>query len=294
MTAAIYTQGGNLEILYLPKPELEEGDALLRVEAASFCGTDTKILRVEHRKLLERQRIVLGHEFAGVTEEVRGSTGNLRPGMRVGVAPNLRCGQCPACVRGLANYYPDYSAFVIETDGAHAEYVRLPAKAIPQGNVVELPEDLALEEASVAEPLSCVVNAQAAVGLAVGDKVAGYGCGPMGLLHIILARAAGAQSITAIDPNPDRLEMARAAGASVVISSDRESVTGRVRDHGGTRRGDHGRASGRSYNRGLETPVTVRPALSLRRFNQGQAKSCIGSQRCALQKPPRYRNNGWQ
>ena len=230
MIAATYTQGGSLEILDLPRPHLEEGDVLLRVEAASICGTDTKMVRIGHRKLKDGQRIVLGHEFAGVIEEVRGPAGHLRAGMRVGVAPNWGCGQCPACIRGLANYCPAYSAFGIETDGAHAEYVRLPARAIAQGNVVELPKDLAWEEASLVEPLSCVVNAQAAVGLSVGDKVAVYGCGPMGLLHIILAKASGAQTILAIDPNPERLEIARRAGATDIISGNHESLPERVRE----------------------------------------------------------------
>jgi L-iditol 2-dehydrogenase len=230
MIAATYTQGGGLEILDLPRPRLEPGDALLRVEAASICGTDTKMLRLGHRKLKEGQRIVLGHEFAGVIEEVQGPAGRLRAGQRVGVAPNWGCGQCPACIRGLANYCPAYSAFGIESDGAHAEYVRLPARAISQGNVVELPEDVAWEESSLAEPLSCVVNAQSSVGLSAGDKVAVYGCGPMGLLHIMLARASGAQSITALDPNPARLEMARAVGATHTVSSSQENVAGHIRE----------------------------------------------------------------
>lgn len=233
MIAATYTQGGSLEILDLPRPDLEKGDALLRVEAASICGTDTKMLRLGHRKLSKGQRIVLGHEFAGVIEEVRGPAGQLLAGLRVGVAPNWGCGQCPACIRGLANYCPAYSAFGIESDGAHAEYVRLPARAISQGNVVELPAEVTWEEASLVEPLSCVVNAQAAVDLSAGDKVAVYGCGPMGLLHIILARASGAQTITAIDPKPERLEMARAAGATHTISSNQENVAGSIRESAG-------------------------------------------------------------
>ena len=230
MIAATYTQGGRFEIVEMPVPVLEEGDLLLRVEAASICGTDTKIIRSGHRKLRDGQRIVLGHEFAGVIEEVRGNVSGLKPGMRIGVAPNWGCGRCEACIRGLANYCPDYGAFGIESDGAHAEYVRVPARAINQGNVVPLPDDLPWEEASLAEPLSCVVNAQGSVDLGAGDVVAVYGCGPMGMLHIILAAASGAKIIIALDINEARLESARRAGATHTVPSDRGSVAERIRE----------------------------------------------------------------
>jgi len=230
MIAATYTQGGRFEIAETQVPELCEGDVLLRVEAASICGTDTKIIRSGHRKLKDGQRIILGHEFAGVIEEVRGNAGGLKNGMRVGVAPNWGCGCCEACIRGLANYCPDYSAFGIESDGAHAEFVRVPARAISQGNVVPLPDGLAWEEASLAEPLSCVVNAQGAVHIGPGDAVAVYGCGPMGLLHIILAAASGAGKVIAMDINEARLESALKAGATHAVLSDKEDVAGRIKE----------------------------------------------------------------
>ena len=230
MIAATYTQGGRFEVAETPVPELHEGDVLLRVEAASICGTDTKIIRSGHRKLKDGQRIILGHEFAGVIEDVRGDAGRLKKGMRVGVAPNWGCGCCEACIRGLANYCPDYSAFGIESDGAHAEFVRVPAKAISQGNVVPLSDGLAWEEASLAEPLSCVVNAQSAVHIAPGDAVAVYGCGPMGLLHIILAAASGAGKVIALDINEARLESALKAGATHAVLSDKEDVAGRIKE----------------------------------------------------------------
>jgi len=230
MIAATYTQGGSFEIVETPVPILEEGDILLRVEAASICGTDIKIIRSGHRKLKDGQRIILGHEFAGVIEEAKGGTAGFKPGMRIGVAPNWGCGRCEACIRGLANYCADYSAFGIESDGAHAEYVRIPARAITQGNVVSLPDGFSFEEASLAEPLSCVVNAQNAVDIGSGDTIAVYGCGPMGLLHIILAAASGARKIVALDINEARLKSARTAGATDTVLSDREDVAGRIRE----------------------------------------------------------------
>ncbi|MDD5199159.1 MAG: alcohol dehydrogenase catalytic domain-containing protein [Terrimicrobiaceae bacterium] len=243
MIAATYTQGGAFRVMDVPVPEISEGEALLRVEATSICGTDMKILRAGHRKLTDGQRVVLGHEFAGVIEKSRAP--NLPEGSRVGVAPNWGCGHCDACIRGMANYCADFSAFGINHDGSHAEYVRITAPAISQGNIVPLPQDTPWEITSLAEPLSCVVNAQKSLPVRAGDTVAVYGCGPMGLLHILLVAATGAREIIAIDTNEERLASAREAGATQLISGQRENVRERVKEI--------------TSGRGLDAAITAAP-----------------------------------
>lgn len=214
MTAATYTEGGAFAVAEIPVPEIGPDELLLRVEAASICGTDIKIMRAGHRKLAPGQRIVLGHEFAGVIARAGSLVRGYTEGGRVGVAPNWSEGRSEAGIRGQANYCPDYSAFGINCDGAHAEYVRIPAEVIRQGNITPLPDDLPWENASLAEPLSCVIGAQKSIRLGPGDCVAVFGCGPMGLLHIQLAAATGAEKILAIDTNPVRLAFARKLGAT--------------------------------------------------------------------------------
>jgi threonine dehydrogenase-like Zn-dependent dehydrogenase len=226
MIAATYTQGGAFKIMDVSVPEIADGEMLLRVESTSICGTDTKIMRAGHRKLHDGQLITLGHEFAGVIEKSR--TTAFEEGSRVGIAPNWGCGRCEACIRGMANYCPDFSAFGINRDGSHAEYVRIPAVVISQGNVVRLAEDAPWETASLAEPLSCVVNAQKTMPVRAGDTVTVHGCGPMGLLHVLLAAATGAEKIIAIDPNEHRLAAAREAGATHVIKTGGAGVRERV------------------------------------------------------------------
>ena len=208
MIAATYTQGQKLEITDVPVPSLRAGDALLKVEATSICGTDTKIARAGHRKLKAGQRIILGHEFVGTIVE-----GTLK-GQRVGVAPNWGCGACDSCVRGMANMCPEYSAFGIDSDGSHTEYVRIPAVAIAQGNVTQLPDGVPAEEAALTEPLSCCLNGQKSVRLASGETVVIFGAGPMGLLHVALAAATGAAQIIVRDPVAERLQNARELGAT--------------------------------------------------------------------------------
>lgn len=228
MNAALYTQGGNLEIADIAKPTIGKGDILLRVEATSICGTDVKIIRNGHRKLKAGQRIVLGHEFAGTIEEVGPDVKDFRAGQRVGIAPNWGCGLCEACRRNMSNYCAEYSAFGISTDGSHAEWMRVPETVIRQGNITLLPENVSWETASLAESLSCVLGAQTAVSVKAGDSVLIYGVGPMGLLHVLAAAAAGAKLIIAADVNAERLEAARKLGATHVIRSNAESVPERI------------------------------------------------------------------
>ncbi len=224
MLAARYTQGGGLAIEKVAVPAIGDDELLVRVEAASICGTDVKIIRHGHRKLTDGQTITLGHEFVGRIEEAGPRVHGFEVGMRVGVAPNIGCGSCEMCARGLMNMCPDYEAFGITFDGAHAEFVRIPHAAIAQGSVVPLPGNVSALEATLAEPLSCALNGVRASRIDVGDAVLVYGAGPMGLLNMMLAGISGASRIIAVDLNDSRLEAARQIGATDVVNSTKQSV----------------------------------------------------------------------
>jgi L-iditol 2-dehydrogenase len=228
MIAASYTQGGAFEITEAPKPSIGSEEILLRVEATSICGTDVKIIRNGHRKLKAGQRIVLGHEFAGSIEEMGSKVEGFKIGQRIGIAPNWGCGSCEACRRGRSNYCADFSAFGINADGSHAEWIKIPEAVIRQSNITILPEKISWEEASLTEPLSCVLGGQEAITLGEGDSVLIYGMGPMGLLHVLAAKAAGAKTIMAVDLKRERLDMAKKLGATHAVQSRVENVPERV------------------------------------------------------------------
>lgn len=228
MLAATYTQGGKFAVMDVPEPTAGEDEILLKVRAASICGTDVKIVHNGHRKLRDGQRIVLGHEFVGDIAAVGRRVRDYREGQRVGVAPNAGCGKCAACARGKPNYCPGYTAFGIDRDGGHAPYVAVPAAFIAQGNIVPLPDSLSDREASVLEPFSCVVNGARACRIAPGEAVVIYGAGPIGLMHVMLFRASGAGKIVAVDVRDGRLARAKVAGADVVLNSTSEDVKARV------------------------------------------------------------------
>jgi L-iditol 2-dehydrogenase len=229
MIAAMYTQGATFSVNDVPKPSIGDDELLVRVMASSICGTDLRIIRNGHRKLQPNQRLILGHEFAGVIVEVgKRQAAAFCEGQHIGVAPNIGCGQCDMCVRGLPNMCPDYTAFGITFDGAHTEYVRIPAAAIAQGSVHVLPQELPFANASLIEPLSCVVNGNRAAQIEMGDSVVVFGAGPIGLMHVALARLSGAAKVIAVDVQKSRLQKAAEAGATHVIDSAAEDVRERV------------------------------------------------------------------
>ena len=235
MIAATYTQNGEFAVRDIPPPEISTDELLLRVRAASICGTDMKIIRNGHRKLADDQRIVLGHEFVGTIEQAGSDVSQFSMGKRVGVAPNAGCGCCDGCIRGQSNYCDQYTALGIDRDGAHAPLVKIPAQFIAQGNVIELPDSVSDQAAALLEPFSCVVNGAQNIGLGFGDSVLVFGAGPMGLLHVMLARSTGAAFLIAVDPEQDRLERAAELGCDLTINPDHEDVLERVNDQTGGR-----------------------------------------------------------
>ena len=249
MLAATYTQGGAFAVEEVSRPRIERDEILLRIRAASICGTDIKIIRSGHRKLTDGQRIVLGHEFVGVIEEVGPQVDAYRVGQRVGVAPNAGCGHCHACISGKSNYCPRYTAFGIDRDGGQAPYVKIPAHFITQGNVIPLPEDVSDEEAALLEPFSCVVNGLRVARIELGDTVVIYGAGPIGLMHLMLSRIAGAARIIVVDLLADRLEKAKDLGCDLALDSQKHDVTDRLRRE--------------TDGRGVDVAITACPAAEV-------------------------------
>jgi L-iditol 2-dehydrogenase len=233
MLAATYTQGGEFSVAEIARPVIARDEILLRVRAASICGTDVKIVRSGHRKLRNGQRIVLGHEFVGVIEQVGSDVTGYHVGDRIGIAPNAGCGQCPACIRGKTNYCPTYTAFGIDRDGGHAAFVRIPGNFITQGNIISLPAEVSDTEASLLEPFSCVVNGVRSSRIELGDTVVIYGAGPIGLMHVMLCRAAGAAKLIAVDVRTDRLQRAHSLGCDLVLDPRQEDIVARVREETG-------------------------------------------------------------
>lgn len=228
MKALVYKGIGLLEIMEVPTPEISEGGILVRVMAGSICGTDLRILASGHKKIPHGTTRILGHEFSGIVEAIGREVKGFNPEERVAIAPNIGCGNCNECVQGKANLCPSYEAFGISLDGAFAEWVSIPAKAVLQGNVIKLPETVSFEEASLIEPLSCVLNGLETSQIRFGDVLLIFGAGPIGLMHLMVGRVSGTSKIMVADVVEKRLRLAKEMGADVVLHAMAKDFRERV------------------------------------------------------------------
>jgi L-iditol 2-dehydrogenase len=215
MKAAVLHAPNQMRLETVADPVTKSGDIVLRLNAATICGTDIRVFRGRKTAGI-RYPSTIGHEFSGEIVAIDGSS-LFRVGQRVGVCPAIPCGHCPQCLRGLENLCPDMQAIGYEIDGAFAEYIRIPARAVELGNVHVLPDTIGDETAALIEPLACVLNGQNKVALRQGDTVAILGAGPIGTMHSKLARLRGAGRIIVSEPNAARREAALRAGADVVL-----------------------------------------------------------------------------
>lgn len=228
MKAGVLTAPNALSFDTVPDPDLAPGDLLIRVKAATVCGTDIRIFR-GRKTMGVRYPSILGHEFAGeVVEAAPGS--RFREGDAVCVCPAFACGHCQHCLRGYENICRNLTAIGYEVDGAFAEYIRIPAAGVERGNVFAMPEGLSFEKAALAEPLACVMNGQERVRVERGDTVVVLGSGPIGILHIKLARHSGAHKVIVSEPNPLRRAAALAAGADRAVDPKAEDLPAVIRD----------------------------------------------------------------
>ncbi|MEO3792274.1 zinc-dependent dehydrogenase [Nonomuraea sp. B10E15] len=197
MKVARFHAPGDIRIADAPEPEAGPGELKIRVRNCSTCGTDAKIFTFGHHHI--RPPRVMGHEIAG---EVVGT------GARVQVIAAIPCGTCQECVRGRRTVCPNQESMGYHYDGGFAEYMIVPAKVLAVDGVNTIPSGVGFAEASVAEPLACVLNGQSLARVGAGDDVVVMGAGPIGCLHVRLARARGASRVFLVDVNAERLAMA--------------------------------------------------------------------------------------
>jgi len=217
MLAAVYTSGRGLSLEERPIPTPGPGEALLQVAACGICGTDLRIQASGHRRLPPEQSRILGHELAGTIAATGPGVADLQPGMRVAVAPNMGCGHCDLCIRGFAQVCPDYISFGVGLDGGFAEYMLLTEASIEQGNIHPISDSVSFEEAAQLEPLSCCYHGLTACDPQAGETVMVYGAGPIGLMHMQLARVMGASRIIAATSHPERIQSFPSPAADLTL-----------------------------------------------------------------------------
>jgi L-iditol 2-dehydrogenase len=218
---------GDLRVEDAPDPEAGSGELVVRVRSCSTCGTDAKIFHHGHHHIsLPR---VLGHEIAGEVVEVGAGVEGFAAGDRVQVIAAIPCGECFYCRRGRETVCENLESIGYQYDGGFAEFMRVPGKVLDREGVNRVPEHVPFEAASLTEPLACVLNGQEIAEVGDGDVVVVLGGGPIGCLHVRLARARGASSIILADVNERRLELSARAEPDVAINSSKEDAVDAVR-----------------------------------------------------------------
>jgi L-iditol 2-dehydrogenase len=201
---------------------------VVRVSSASICGTDLRIYHGQHRKFPPGAVRIPGHELVGKIAALGSGVKGYSEGQAVFVAPNMGCGRCRQCLAGNNNLCANYEALGVTMDGAFAEYVRVPAKAVDQGNVMPVSEQADPAVQALIEPFACVLRGQDALHIQPGETVLVMGAGPIGLMHLLLARLRGAGQVLVSEPRPERLAGAENLGADQGIDPTRVDVKAAV------------------------------------------------------------------
>lgn len=217
MQAAVYHGALDLRVELVPIPAIKAGEILVKVECASICGTDLRIYHGQHRKYPAGTRRIPGHEVVGRIAALGTEVSGYQAGQRVFIAPNLGCGHCKQCLSGRNNLCANYEALGVTLDGAFAEYARVPAAAVAQGNVIPVRGDLDPAALALAEPFACVLHGQDALHIQPGETVLVLGAGPIGLMHVLLARLRGVGKVIVSEPRPERLAQALEMGADLGV-----------------------------------------------------------------------------
>jgi L-iditol 2-dehydrogenase len=218
---------GDLRLEDAPVPDAGPGELTIRVRSCATCGTDAKIFHHGHHHIsLPR---VLGHEIAGEVAEVGAGVEGWSPGDRVQVIAAIPDGVCEYCRRRLETVCENLESMGYQYDGGFAEFMRVPGKVLDRDGVNRIPDHVPFDAASLTEPLACVLNGQEIAGVREGDVVVILGAGPIGCLHIRLARARGAQTVILADINKGRLDLAARAQPDALIDSAMEDPVDAVR-----------------------------------------------------------------
>jgi len=219
LLAARFYAPGVLRIEEVDIPKIGRGELLIRNHVALTCGTDLKMLLRGHR--LATPPLIIGHEFAGTVEKAGEDVEGFEEGMRVVAANSAPCMSCYYCRIGRPNLCDHLDEVLVgfSSPGAYAEYVRLPARIVRQ-NTYEIPKDVTFEAAAFVEPLACVAHGIELSNIKAGDSVFVIGAGPIGLMHVQLAKVRGAKAVVVADATPDRLQRAAQLGADQLIASN--------------------------------------------------------------------------
>src|SRR5215813_2100829 len=204
-------------------PTIVPTDVLVRVKTASICGTDLHIYgwdRWSQGRI--KPPVTLGHEFCGVVEGIGDEVTTVKPGDFVSAEMHVNCGHCHQCRLGEAHICQNVRIIGIDQDGAFAEFVKIPAS-----NIIKLDPNIPERYGAILDPLGNAVHTVLA-GPIAGQTALVTGCGPIGLMSIVVAKACGSSTVFATETNEQRRAMAKRMGADLVLNPAAEDAVKKI------------------------------------------------------------------
>ena len=232
MKATVFHGANDIRVEEVPRPKAGPGEAVIRVTMTTICGTDLHILRGEYPV---KPGLVIGHEPVGVIEELGAGVSGFSIGDRVLVGAITPCGQCNACLSGKwsqCGHGSGYEAiggwrFGNTINGAQAEYLLVPSA---QANLAKIPDDVTDEQVILLSDIASTGIGGAESGrIRIGDAVAVFAQGPIGLCAAIGAKLMGAAVVIGVDGDDNRIAMARKMGVDVVLDYRNMDVVDEIR-----------------------------------------------------------------
>lgn len=224
MKAAVFKDIENIQVEEVPRPACDADGIVVNVKACGLCGGDIRNYHNGLKGGVTDQ--IMGHEIAGVVEEAGPDVTRFKVGDRVAIAPDVSCGHCFYCRRGLVNLCVDHKMLGTHWPGGFAQFVHLPKVVLEHGMVHHMPEGLSFKHAALAEPASSVLASQQNAGVGLNDTVLIIGDGPIGCLHIEVARSRGASKV--IMAGLTRLDIAKTFDPDYLIDAGSQDTVQEV------------------------------------------------------------------
>lgn len=231
MKAAVLEELRRLAVKEVDKPSVDADSILVKVKAVGICGSDIRIYNHGNNRVELPQ--IIGHEAAGIVEEVGEHVTKFKVGDRISLGADVPCGECEFCEKGIGNNCQINYAMGYQFAGSFAEYVLLNRMVVNHGPIHHIPDHVTFNEAALAEPLACVINALEMSNIRIGDTVVVIGAGPIGCMLVEMSKRMGASKVILVQRSKERLEMAKVFGADVHVCTLEEDSVHRVLEETG-------------------------------------------------------------
>ncbi len=222
MLAAVFNGNKNITLSDYTLRSLENNELLIKVACCGVCGTDKHIYEGKSPSSIP---VILGHEFSGVIVDRNNSNSEFNIGDKIVIDPNIYCGECYYCRKGMVNFCKNLRALGVTLNGGFAEY-----SIVPASQAYILPTDFDLSIAAFSEPLSCCLRGMEHADVKHGNSVVIIGGGTIGLLMVQLVRNSGASKIILIEPYLEKQKMGIELGADFSLSPFSENIFEEIRD----------------------------------------------------------------